>query len=163
MNFKRTAINDVVICEPIVHGDERGYFVETLEQIDQRSSQAIRQGFEQDGKGKEFLRVTPLKKEGERAIAICKDSITDKSNNINILITGSKGQLSSELQEISANYKHNFFFTCRDDLDISDERLLDDFLEKNIKLIHISTDYVFDGTTCRPYVECQRREDRLAK
>jgi dTDP-4-dehydrorhamnose 3,5-epimerase len=30
MNFIRTKIEDVVICEPIVHGDERGYFVETF-------------------------------------------------------------------------------------------------------------------------------------
>lgn len=30
MNFTRTVIADVVICEPIVHGDDRGYFVETF-------------------------------------------------------------------------------------------------------------------------------------
>ncbi|RLA84216.1 MAG: dTDP-4-dehydrorhamnose 3,5-epimerase [Epsilonproteobacteria bacterium] len=30
MNFIRTKIEDVVICEPTVHGDERGYFVETF-------------------------------------------------------------------------------------------------------------------------------------
>ncbi len=30
MNFIRTDIEDVVICEPTVHGDERGYFVETF-------------------------------------------------------------------------------------------------------------------------------------
>ena len=30
MNFMRTAIKDVVICEPDVHGDERGYFIETF-------------------------------------------------------------------------------------------------------------------------------------
>lgn len=30
MNFIRTAIPDVVIIEPTVHGDERGYFVETF-------------------------------------------------------------------------------------------------------------------------------------
>lgn len=30
MNFIRTEIPDVVICEPIVHGDARGYFVETF-------------------------------------------------------------------------------------------------------------------------------------
>ena len=30
MNFIRTKIEDVVICEPIVHGDERGYFLETF-------------------------------------------------------------------------------------------------------------------------------------
>ena len=30
MNFKRTSIPDVVIIEPQVHGDNRGYFVETF-------------------------------------------------------------------------------------------------------------------------------------
>lgn len=30
MNFKRTAIPDVIIIEPQVHGDERGYFIETF-------------------------------------------------------------------------------------------------------------------------------------
>jgi len=30
MNFIRTDISDVVICEPTIHGDERGYFVETF-------------------------------------------------------------------------------------------------------------------------------------
>ncbi len=32
MNFIRTDIPDVVIVEPIIHGDERGYFVETYRQ-----------------------------------------------------------------------------------------------------------------------------------
>ncbi len=30
MNFIRTKIEDVIICEPAVHGDDRGYFVETF-------------------------------------------------------------------------------------------------------------------------------------
>ena len=30
MKFTRTEINDVVIIEPKVHGDDRGYFVETF-------------------------------------------------------------------------------------------------------------------------------------
>ena len=32
MNFKRTSIPDVVICEPTIFGDDRGYFVETFRQ-----------------------------------------------------------------------------------------------------------------------------------
>ncbi|SDX07422.1 dTDP-4-dehydrorhamnose 3,5-epimerase [Lutibacter oricola] len=32
MKFKRTEIPDVIICEPNVFGDERGYFVETFRQ-----------------------------------------------------------------------------------------------------------------------------------
>lgn len=30
MTFTRTAIEDVIIIDPVVHGDERGYFVETF-------------------------------------------------------------------------------------------------------------------------------------
>jgi dTDP-4-dehydrorhamnose 3,5-epimerase len=30
MKFLRTKIRDIVVCEPEVHGDERGYFVETF-------------------------------------------------------------------------------------------------------------------------------------
>ncbi|MBN1840575.1 MAG: dTDP-4-dehydrorhamnose 3,5-epimerase family protein, partial [Campylobacterales bacterium] len=29
MNFTRTSIPDVIIIDPKIHGDERGYFVET--------------------------------------------------------------------------------------------------------------------------------------
>ena len=32
MNFTRTSIPDVIVVEPKVHGDERGYFVETFRQ-----------------------------------------------------------------------------------------------------------------------------------
>lgn len=32
MRFTRTSISDVVLCEPVVHGDKRGYFVETFRQ-----------------------------------------------------------------------------------------------------------------------------------
>lgn len=32
MKFTRTAILDIIICEPQIHGDERGYFVETFRQ-----------------------------------------------------------------------------------------------------------------------------------
>lgn len=30
MKFTRAEIKDVIICEPTVHGDERGYFIETF-------------------------------------------------------------------------------------------------------------------------------------
>lgn len=32
MKFTRTAIHDVVICEPAIRGDDRGYFTETFRQ-----------------------------------------------------------------------------------------------------------------------------------
>ncbi|MEX0333135.1 dTDP-4-dehydrorhamnose 3,5-epimerase [Vibrio tubiashii] len=30
MKFSRTSISDVILCEPLVHGDERGYFFESF-------------------------------------------------------------------------------------------------------------------------------------
>ena len=115
---------------------------------------------------------------------------------LNILVTGSNGQLGSEIQELSSKYDYNFFFTDRNNLDISDLNAVREFVEKNaintiincaaytavdkaeseeeladkinhlsvkylaqiakerdIKLIHISTDYVFDGKNYKPYTE----------
>ena len=114
----------------------------------------------------------------------------------NILVTGSNGQLGSEIQELSSNYDYNFFFTDRNSLNISNEKEIQEFIqtnnintiincaayttvdkaeddeesadkinhlavknlasiskEKNIQLIHISTDYVFDGEHYKPYTE----------
>jgi len=118
------------------------------------------------------------------------------SDTINILVTGSKGQLGSEIQELEKDYDYNFFFTNRDDIDITNKDDIKSFVEKNsintiincaaytavdkaqndeinaelantkavkklalvseelnIKLIHISTDYVFDGKNFKPYTE----------
>lgn len=115
----------------------------------------------------------------------------------NILVTGGKGQLGSELKEIAPNYKdYNFLFTDVKDLDITNYTAVAAFIEsnninviincaaytavdkaesepelsnainhlavanfaqiakdKNIRLIHISTDYVFNGTNYKPYEE----------
>ena len=114
----------------------------------------------------------------------------------NILVTGSNGQLGSEIKELSKDYNYNFFFTARDDLDITNKENIREFCQKNsinviincaaytavdkaesdeinadlvnrkavkklalvsqelnIKLIHISTDYVFDGKNFKPYCE----------
>jgi len=114
-----------------------------------------------------------------------------------ILVTGSNGQLGSELQSISAEYsEYDFFFADRTVLDLentdaikkyfdensydiiincaaytavdqaeSDEKLANKInnqavealanaaKENKTSLIHISTDYVFDGKNHRPYSE----------
>ncbi len=120
---------------------------------------------------------------------------------MNILVTGSNGQLGSEIKELIqhpiSNIQHyHFHFTDRNTLDITDKNAIQKICsknnieviincaaytavdkaeedevnadkinhlamkhlaqiakEKNIKLIHISTDYVFDGKNYKPYVE----------
>jgi len=50
---------------------------------------------------------------------------------LNILVTGSKGQVGSELEVLSFDYTYNFFFTDKDELDISNKKNLSEFIEKN--------------------------------
>ena len=115
----------------------------------------------------------------------------------NILVTGSGGQLGSELRTIALNFPdYNLLFTNRINLDITDHIAVKLFIESNkinaiincaaytavdkaelepaladainhlavanfaklskennIKLIHISSDYVFDGNSQKPYTE----------
>jgi dTDP-4-dehydrorhamnose reductase len=116
---------------------------------------------------------------------------------MNILVTGSNGQLGSEIKDIVANYKDFcFFFRDLPALDICNSKQLARFFTENSidtvincaaytnvdkaeedteiaekvnatgvlnlvnavekvqgKLIHISTDYVFDGSNFLPYQE----------
>ncbi len=52
MKFTRTRIPDVVICEPVVHGDSRGYFAETFRQDKLDSFLGINLKFVQDNESK---------------------------------------------------------------------------------------------------------------
>ncbi len=52
MNFIRTKIPDVVILEPIVHGDDRGYFVETFREDALESFLGYKIDFCQDNESK---------------------------------------------------------------------------------------------------------------
>lgn len=119
---------------------------------------------------------------------------------MNILITGSNGQLGSEIKDLEYSYKtHKFIFKNSLELDICSFDKLQNFIvvneidavincaaytsvdkaeeeeivarnvnsigvknivkalkEVNGKLIHISTDYVFNGDSYLPYVETDR-------
>jgi dTDP-4-dehydrorhamnose 3,5-epimerase len=52
MQFTRTKIKDVVIIDPVVHGDERGYFVETFRQDKLEAFLGFNVNFCQDNESK---------------------------------------------------------------------------------------------------------------
>lgn len=52
MQFTRTAIDDVIIIDPKVHGDERGYFVETFRQDKLEDFLGFKVNFCQDNESK---------------------------------------------------------------------------------------------------------------
>lgn len=116
---------------------------------------------------------------------------------MNILVTGSNGQLGNELKELAANYSSwNFIYRDLPDLDITNIELLEAEIKQlsinaiincaaytavdpaesnqeiahavnvlgaknlaklsnsyNLRLIHVSTDFVFDGKHYLPYKE----------
>lgn len=123
--------------------------------------------------------------------------LTNIINMNKVLVTGSNGQLGSEIRQIvTENSINNFLFTDKDELDITDYGSVQKYILQNkvdtiincaaytnvdkaeidfkianeinhlavsnlakisknnfLKLIHISTDYVFDGNLSRSYAE----------
>ena len=68
-----------------------------------------------------------------------------------ILVTGSLGQLGSEIQDLSKFYtNHQFYFFDKDDLDILDSNKLDSFFEKN------PVDYIIN---CAAYTAVDKAEE----
>jgi dTDP-4-dehydrorhamnose reductase len=118
-------------------------------------------------------------------------------DKMTILVTGSNGQLGSEIRQLSIKYpSYNFLFTTKDDLPIENHDVIKTFFDQQkidfcincaaytavdkaeiekekaflinadaagilaancrdhqTKLIHISTDYVYDGSTSAPLKE----------
>ena len=115
---------------------------------------------------------------------------------INILVTGSNGQLGKEIQKFAGSWDYRFFYTDIEELDLRDRKGVINFFnqnkinvcincaaytavdkaeseielamdinastvknlalscsEQNAILVHISTDYVFDGLNSVPYLE----------
>ena len=52
MTFTRTAISDVIMIDPVIHGDERGYFVETFRQDKLEEFLGFKVNFCQDNESK---------------------------------------------------------------------------------------------------------------
>ena len=112
---------------------------------------------------------------------------------MNILVTGSNGQLGNEIRKSAPLHAtHQYFFTDVQELDITDTAAVFSFVKTNhidfiincaaytnvdkaeadeataqrinayavqnlartkLPIIHVSTDYVFDGSACIPYTE----------
>ena len=49
----------------------------------------------------------------------------------NILVTGSMGQLGSEIKELASKYSYNFFFTDRNNIDITSKDSIKEFCQTN--------------------------------
>ena len=50
---------------------------------------------------------------------------------LNVLVTGSNGQLGSEIKELSSDYNYNYFFTDKESLNISNKNAVNEFIKNN--------------------------------
>ena len=53
------------------------------------------------------------------------------SNIYNVLVTGSSGQVGNEIKAISSDYSYNFFFTDRNNIDITSKDSIKEFCKTN--------------------------------
>ena len=61
-----------------------------------------------------------------------KECFLAKAHRVyNILVTGSNGQVGSEIRALSSDYNYNFFFTDRESLDISNADAINEFVKNN--------------------------------
>ena len=51
---------------------------------------------------------------------------------LNVLVTGSDGQLGSEIKALSVDFPNNYLFTDKDELDITDEEAIKSFVDQTI-------------------------------
>ena len=65
----------------------------------------------------------------------------------NVLVTGSSGQLGSEIKELSSNYGYNFFFTTSKNLDITDSKKVKLLIESN-NVYHLSLNVTNQTSQC---------------
>jgi dTDP-4-dehydrorhamnose reductase len=123
---------------------------------------------------------------------------------MNILVTGSNGQLGSEIRDLAPEYSaFGFFFTDKKELDVTNGEAVHRFMKKNgvsclincvgytavdqaeddrpgasllnilaarslaeasakvgAMMVHVSTDYVFDGKGSKPYTESDTANPR---
>ena len=106
MNFIRTEIPDVVICEPTVHGDDRGYFVETFREDKLEEFLGYKINFCQDNESLMLaLKMGKIPYQGEEGIHLFH---LPYQNPIPIRVTLEKetGRKKADLNSVIRVYDH---------------------------------------------------------
>ena len=112
MNFIRTAIPDVIIIEPAVHGDERGYFVETFRADKLEAFLGFKVNFCQDNESKSSkgvlrgLHYQLAPKAQSKLVRVIQGSVLDVAVDIR---TGSPTFGKHVAVELNAENKRQLF------------------------------------------------------